>query len=139
MNWQRMALRPNKWSSVLLLLSGITFNCQALEVIPLLKQGLPALSADQEVQLLSLEYAPGEESKIHRHSGHTFVYVLEGSLVMGVKGQEPVNLKAGQTFYETPADIHTISRNGSNVEPARFLVFFLKPKNASATMPVETP
>ena len=86
--------------------------------------------------MLTVEYAPGESSAEHRHNAHTFVYVLEGSVVMGVEGQEPVTLTAGETFYESPDDIHNISRNASDTEPAKIHVFLIKKGNAPSTVPV---
>jgi quercetin dioxygenase-like cupin family protein len=105
----------------------------AAEVTPVYLQALPELSADQEVQMLTVTYAPGEASNIHRHNGHTFVYVLEGTVTMAVKGKDAVTLEAGMTFYETPDDIHTISRNASKTTEAKILVFFLKPRGVPPT------
>jgi quercetin dioxygenase-like cupin family protein len=87
--------------------------------------------------MLTVEYAPGASSAAHRHNAHTFVYVLEGSIVMQVKGGTKVTLGPGQTFYESPADIHTVSRNASNTEAAKFLVLFVKDKGAPALVPVK--
>jgi len=66
--------------------------------------------------------------KIHRHNAHVFVYVLEGSVVMQVKGGKEVTLTPGQSFYEGPNDVHVVSRNASNTKPAKFVVFFVKDK-----------
>src|SRR5262245_35696985 len=76
--------------------------------------------------MLTVEYPPGGASASHRHNAHTFVYVLEGSVVMQVKGGPEVTLQPGQTFYESPDDIHTVSRNASPTKPAKILVIFLK-------------
>jgi quercetin dioxygenase-like cupin family protein len=92
---------------------------------------------DREVLMLTVEYQPGAASPLHRHNAHTFVYVLEGSIVMQVKGGEPETLSVGMTFYETPEDIHTVSKNASAAEPAKFLVFFIKQQGAAATVPVD--
>jgi quercetin dioxygenase-like cupin family protein len=59
-----------------------------------------------------------------------FVYVLEGSVVMQVKGGKEITLTPGQSFYEGPADVHTVSRNASKTKPAKFVVFFVKDKGA---------
>jgi quercetin dioxygenase-like cupin family protein len=101
---------------------------------PLLDQLLSDMP-DKEVVMLTVEYAPGQSSPAHRHNAHTFVYVLEGAVVMGVKGKQPVKVTAGQTFYESPTDIHDVSRNASESEPAKFLVVFLKNKGASTMAP----
>ena len=84
-----------------------------------------------------MEYAPGGADPIHRHDAHAFVYVLEGSVVMQVKGAEPVILHPGQTFYEGPNDVHLVGRNASKTEPAKFLVVFVKNKGAPILTPVE--
>ncbi len=84
-----------------------------------------------------MEYAPGGADPIHRHDAHAFVYVLEGSVVMQVKGAEPVTLYPGQTFYEGPNDVHLVGRNASKTEPAKFLVVFVKNKGAPILTPVE--
>jgi quercetin dioxygenase-like cupin family protein len=96
---------------------------------------LPDYPGKQGV-LLTVTYPPGAVDPIHRHDAHAFVYVLEGSIVMQVKGGEPVTLKPGQTFYEGPTDIHTVGRNASATEPAKFIVFFLKNKGAPVLTPV---
>ena len=106
------------------------------EVAMLFKQDLPDMPG-KAGQLLTVEFAPGEVSAPHRHNAHTFVYVLEGSVVMQVQGGEAKTLTAGQTFYENPDDIHTVANNASDTEPAKILVFFIKDSDAPASMPVE--
>jgi quercetin dioxygenase-like cupin family protein len=91
----------------------------------------------KEGVMLIVEYAPGGADPIHRHNAHAFVYVLEGTVVMEVKGGKQVTLKPGQTFYEGPDDIHTVGRNASSTEPAKFLVFFIKDKGAPILTPVQ--
>ena len=91
----------------------------------------------KEGTMITVEYPPGGASPAHRHDAHVFVYVLEGSIVMGVQGQEPVTLKAGESFYESPGDIHTVSRNASNTTPAKFLVFMVKERGKPTSKPVE--
>jgi quercetin dioxygenase-like cupin family protein len=104
------------------------------QVTPLLSKELADLG-NKEVVMLTVEYQPGQSSAPHRHNAHTFVYVLQGALLMGVKGHEPVRVEAGQTFYESPTDVHTVSRNASDSAPAKFLVFFVKDKGAPANSP----
>ena len=87
--------------------------------------------------MMTVEHAPGGSDPIHRHNAHAFVYVLEGSVVMQVKGGKQVTLTPGQTFYEGPADVHVVGRNASNTKPAKFLVFLVKDKGAPALVPVE--
>jgi quercetin dioxygenase-like cupin family protein len=87
----------------------------------------------KEVTVLTVEYPPGAASMPHRHNATVHVYVLEGSMIMQVAGQEPVTLTAGQTFYESPTDVHTQSANASKTEPAKILVFAVKEKGAPIT------
>ncbi|MGJ7605667.1 cupin domain-containing protein [Variovorax sp. LT1R20] len=77
-----------------------------------------------------VDFPPGSVDPVHRHDAHAFIYVLEGSIVMGVKGGKEVTLTPGQTFYEGPNDIHTIGRNASKTKPAKFLVTMVKDKGA---------
>jgi quercetin dioxygenase-like cupin family protein len=105
------------------------------KITPLITKELAGL-AGKEAVMLTVEYAPGASSTKHRHNAHTFVYVLEGSIVMQVEGGKEMTLGAGQTFYESPDDIHTVSKNASNSQPAKFLVFFVKDKGAPASIPV---
>jgi quercetin dioxygenase-like cupin family protein len=82
----------------------------------------------KEITLINVDYPPGAVDPVHRHDAHAIVYVLEGSIVMGVRGQPEQTLKAGQTFYEGPDDVHTVGRNASKTQPAKFVVFLLKDK-----------
>lgn len=91
----------------------------------------------KELLMITVEYPPGGGDPIHRHDAHALLYVLEGSIVMGVEGGKPVTLTAGQTFYEGPTDVHTIGRNASQTEPAKFVVFLLKNENAPVLIPVK--
>lgn len=90
----------------------------------------------KEGTVITVDYPPGGESPVHRHNAHAFVYVLRGSIVMGVRGGKSVTLTPGQTFYEGPDDIHTISRNASPTEPAKFLVVLMKNIGEPITTPV---
>lgn len=83
----------------------------------------------KEVLMITVDYPPGGADPVHRHDAHGFIYVLEGSIVMGVKGGRERTLKAGETFYEGPADLHTVGRNASKTRAAKFLVFLLKDRN----------
>jgi quercetin dioxygenase-like cupin family protein len=87
--------------------------------------------------MITVVYPPGASDPIHRHNAHAFVYVLEGTLVMQVKGGKEVTLTPGQTFYEGPNDIHTVSRNASSTKSAKFIVFFVKDKAAPVLVPVK--
>jgi quercetin dioxygenase-like cupin family protein len=93
--------------------------------------------AARDVEMITVEYEPGGRDPVHRHDAHGFIYVLEGSVVMQVKGGEPVTLGPGDTFYEGPADVHVVGRNASDTDPAKFLVFLVKEEGAPAFVPVE--
>ena len=89
----------------------------------------------KEVLMITVDYPPGSVDPIHRHNAHAFVYVLEGSIVMQVKGGKEVTLTPGQTFYEGPDDVHVVGRNASSTKPAEFVVFFVKDKGAPVLVP----
>jgi quercetin dioxygenase-like cupin family protein len=105
-------------------------------VTPLMEKPL-ADYPGKEALMIMVEYPPGGADPVHRHNAHGFIYVLEGSIVMGVKGGKEVTLTPGQTFYEGPNDIHTVGRNASTTQPAKFLVLLLKDKNAPVLTPVK--
>ena len=105
---------------------------QEAKVTPLMTQELAGIDG-KESTMITVEYAPGRTDAEHRHNAHTFVYVLEGAVVMQVNGEREVTLGPGQTFYESPDDVHTVSRNASTTKPAKFLVFFVKQKGAPLT------
>jgi quercetin dioxygenase-like cupin family protein len=113
---------------LLLLLAAGTAAAQEApqaRVTPLMTKAL-ADYPGKEVLMIAVDYPPGAVDPVHRHDAHGFIYVLEGSIVMGVKGGKEVTLTPGQTFYEGPEDVHTIGRNASSTQPARFLVLLLK-------------
>jgi quercetin dioxygenase-like cupin family protein len=91
----------------------------------------------KEGRMIEVSYPPGAQDMVHRHDANAFVYVLEGQIVMQLKEQSAVTLKAGQTFYEGPTDVHVVGRNASNTEPARFVVVLLKGKGAPLQTPVK--
>ena len=109
---------------------------QESKVTSLISKDLREFSG-KEGLMITVEYAPGGSDPVHRHDAHAFVYVLEGSIVMQVKGGKEVTLTSGQTFYEGPKDVHVVSRNGSSTKPAKFLVFFVKNKGAPVLVPVK--
>lgn len=96
-------------------------------------QGLPG----KEGSLFLVEYPPGNSDPVHRHNASVFVYVLEGSVVMQVRGGREVTLTKGQTFFKSPDDIHVVGRNASQTEPAKFLAFFVKEKGAPVVLPAQ--
>jgi quercetin dioxygenase-like cupin family protein len=91
----------------------------------------------KEGLMISVEYPPGSSDPIHRHNANAFVYVLEGSIVMQVRGGKEVTLGPGQTFYEGPDDVHIVGRNASQTKPAKFVVFFVKNKGAPVLVPAK--
>ena len=132
-------MRILKIPAVLLLLAGAADAQQAppeATVTPLMARALPDYPG-KEALVLTVVYPPGAADPVHRHDGHAFVYVLEGSIVMGVRGGESVTLTPGQTFYEGPGDVHTIGHNASPTEPARFLVVMLKNSGDPVAVPAQ--
>ena len=89
----------------------------------------------KEALMIMVEYPPGSVDPIHRHNAHAFIYVLEGSIIMQVKGGKEVTLTPGQTFYEGPEDVHVVGKNASSSKPAKFVVFFVKEKGAPVLVP----
>ena len=127
---------PAAITAVFLSLAMLPLHARGAEVAMLFNQDLVDMPG-KAGQMLTVEFAPGEVSAPHRHNAHTFVYVLEGSVVMQVQGVEAKTLTAGQVFYENPDDIHTVADNASDTEPAKILVFFIKDSDAPASMPAE--
>ena len=121
---------------MVIMLTAAAAAAQDTKVTPLVTQDLAGI-AGKEATMVTVEYAPGASSAEHRHNSHTFVYVLEGSVVMQVKGGKEVTLGPGQTFYESPDDVHSVSRNASTTRPAKFVVFFVKQKGAPTTVPAK--
>jgi quercetin dioxygenase-like cupin family protein len=106
------------------------------QVTTLMSKDLPECPG-KEGMMITVLYPPGASTPIHRHNAHAFVYVLEGIIVMQVKGGKELTLMPGQTFYEGPNDIHVVSRNASTTKPAKFLVVFVKNKDAPILTPVK--
>src|SRR6266436_9435719 len=109
---------------------------QEAKVTPLLSKDLTNLPG-KEGLMVTVEYPPGNTDPIHRHHAHGFIYVLEGSIVMQVRGGKEVTLTPGQTFYEGPDDVHVVGRNASQTKPAKFVVFFVKNKGAPILVPTK--
>lgn len=115
------------------LLSG-TLVAQEAKVTELMSKDLTNLPGKEGLTVI-VEYPPGSSDPIHRHNAHAFVYVLEGSIVMQVRGGKETTLTPGQAFYEGPDDVHVIGRNASKTKPAKFVVFFVKDKGAPVLIP----
>jgi len=108
----------------------------ATKATPLMTRPLAGIPG-KEAMMLTVDFPPGADSPSHRHNANTFVYVLEGSVIMQVAGGPVMTLRAGDTFYESPTDVHSVAKNASATEPARILVFFVKDEGAPATLPVK--
>src|SRR3989454_5158001 len=121
---------------VLLCLMSVTAMAQEPKVTSLMSKDLTE-NPGREVLMITVEHAPGASSAIHRHNAHAFVYVLEGSVVMQLKGGQQVTLTPGQTFYEGPDDVHVVDRNGSRAKSVKFLVVLIKDKGAPALVSAE--
>ena len=109
---------------------------QDAQVTPLMSKDLADFPG-KEGLMITVVYPPGSSDPIHRHNAHAFVYVLEGSIVMQVKGGKEVTLTPGQSFYEDPNDIHVVGRNASTTKPAKFVVFLVKNNDAPVLVPVK--
>src|SRR5262245_2325515 len=105
-------------------------------VTPLMSKPLTDIPS-KEGEMITVEYGPGEADPVHQHFADAFVYVLEGSIVMQVRGGEAVTLKPGQTFYEGPDDVHVVGRNASKNRPAKFVVFLVKDRGAPLFVPAQ--
>jgi quercetin dioxygenase-like cupin family protein len=103
-------------------------------VVPLFSKELADLPG-KEALMITVEFPPGGADPVHRHDAHGFIYVLEGSIVMQVSGGPEVTLTPGQTFYEGPADVHTVGRNASAAKPAKFLVLLIKNTGVAPVLP----
>ncbi len=134
--YKRSAIKGTTISLLLLCLMAGTVAAREPEVSTLMSKDLKN-NPDKEVVMIAVEYPPGGSSPVHRHHAQAFVYVLEGSIVMQVKGGKEVTLTPGQTFYEGPDDIHIVDRNASTTKPAKMLVTLVKDKGAPLLVPVK--
>ena len=115
-------------------LTSCTLLAQEAKVTQLMSKDLTSCPG-KEGLMITVEYPPGSKDPIHRHNAYGFIYVLEGSIVMQVRGGKETTLTPGQTFYEGPDDVHVIGRNASQTKPAKFVVFFVKDKGAPILVP----
>ena len=114
-----------------------TLVAQEAKVTELMSKDLTNLPGNKEGLMITVDYPPGSSDPIHRHNAYAFVYVLEGSIVMQVRGGKEVTLVPGQTFYEGPDDVHVVGRNASQTQPAKFVVFLVKNKGAPVLVPAK--
>jgi quercetin dioxygenase-like cupin family protein len=129
-------LRKKIMMVVLLSLIAGTVMAQEVKVTSLMSKVMTDVSG-KEGLMITVEYPPGGADPVHRHNAHAFLYVLEGSVVMQVKGGKQVTLTPGQTFYEGSNDVHIVGRNASKTQPAKFVVFLVKDKDAPVLVPVK--
>ncbi|HWY71358.1 MAG TPA: cupin domain-containing protein [Terriglobales bacterium] len=125
-----------KLSLMLVCLIAGTLMAQEAKVTELFSKDLADFPG-KEGLMITVEYPPGSMDPIHRHNAHGFIYVLEGSIVMQVRGGKEVTLTPGQTFYEGPNDVHVVGRNASQTQPAKFVVVFVKDKGAPVLVPAK--
>lgn len=130
----RLIMKHIKLMLVLVFLMTGTAMAQEAKVTELMSKDIKEFPG-KEALMITVEYAPGGTDPIHRHNAHAFIYVLEGSIVMQVKGGKEETLKPGETFYEAPDDVHLVGRNASSSKPAKFVVFFIKDKGAPILVP----
>jgi quercetin dioxygenase-like cupin family protein len=121
---------------VLVCLMSTTLVAQEAKVAPLMSKDLAECPGKEGV-MITVEYPPGHSDEIHRHNAYVFVYVLEGSVEVQVRGGKEETLTPGQTFYEGPDDVHVLGRNASKTKPAKFVAFFVKNKGAAITVPAK--
>jgi quercetin dioxygenase-like cupin family protein len=113
----------------------VALGPEEAKVTPLFSKDLTDFPGKEGV-MITVEYPPGSSDPIHRHNAHAFVYVLEGTIVMQLRGGKEVTLTPGQTFYEGPDDVHVVGKNASQTKPAKFVVFLVKDKGAPIVVPV---
>jgi quercetin dioxygenase-like cupin family protein len=131
-----MAMKNTAVLAFSLSLAGGTLVAQNDPVRSLLSKDLAGVPG-REVSMITVDYPPGGSTPAHTHHAQALLYVLEGSIVMQVKGKPPVTLTPGQTWYEGPDDVHVVSRNASDSAPAKYLVFMVKDKGAPILTPVK--
>ncbi len=127
-------MTPARLLLMLAWLAPIPVAAQQAKVTELISKGLTNIPG-KEATILTVEYPPGSADPVHRHFAHGFIYVLEGSIIMQVRGGKETVLSAGQTFYEGPDDVHVVGRNASQTQPAKFVVFLVKEKGAPIFVP----
>ena len=134
--YKKSAIKRTTISLLLLCLMTSTVAAQQANVVTLMSKDLTD-NPGKEVLMITVEYPPGIPDPVHRHYAQAFVYVLEGSVVMQVKGGKEMTLTPGQTFYEGRDDVHIVGRNASTTKPAKMLVILVKDKGAPILVPVK--
>lgn len=134
--YKKSAIKRTTISLLLLFLMTSTVAAQQPDVVALMSKDLTDIPG-KEVLMITVKFPPGGFDPVHRHDAHGFIYVLEGSVVMQVKGGKEVTLTPGQTFYEAPDDVHVVGRNASTTKPAKMVVILVKDKGAPILVPVK--
>jgi len=134
--YKKSTMKRTTISFLLLCLMASAVTAQQPDVASLMSKDLTDIPG-KEVLMITVEFPPGGSDPVHRHDAYGFIYVLEGSVVMQVKGGKQVTLTPGQTFYEGPDDVHVVGRNASTTRPAKMLVILVKDKGAPILVPVE--
>jgi quercetin dioxygenase-like cupin family protein len=134
---ERLTMKKTTISLLVLSLMTNAVTAQEPDVVTVISKDLTDIHPNKEVLMITVEYPPGGSDPVHRHDAHGFIYVLEGSVVMQVKGGKEVTLTPGQSFYEGPKDVHVVGRNASTTRPAKFLVVLVKDKGAPILVPVK--
>jgi quercetin dioxygenase-like cupin family protein len=128
-----------KLAKLLLCLAWLAPNClkaQQAKVTEVMSKDLSDIPG-KEGLMITVDYPPGSSDPVHRHNAHGFIYVLEGSIVMQVRGGKEMTLTAGQSFYEGPDDVHVVGRNASQTKPAKFVVFLVKDEGTPVFIPTK--
>jgi quercetin dioxygenase-like cupin family protein len=133
---ERSTMKRTTISLLLLSLMTSAVTAQGPDVMTVMSKDLTDIPG-KEVLMITVEYPPGGSDPVHQHDAHGFIYVLEGSVVMQVKGGKEVTLTPGQSFYEGPEDVHVVGRNAGTTRPAKFLVVLVKGKGAPILVPVK--
>lgn len=134
--YKKSTMKRTTISFLLLCLMASAVTAQQPDVASLMSKDLTDIPG-KEVLMITVEFPPGGSDPVHRHDAYGFIYVLEGSVVMQVKGGKEVTLTPGQTFYEGPDDVHVVGRNASTTRSAKMLVILVKDKGAPILVPVE--
>jgi quercetin dioxygenase-like cupin family protein len=134
--YKRSAMKRTTISLLLLFLMTSTVTAQGPDVVPVMSKDLTDIPG-KEVLMITVKFPPGGFDPVHRHDAHGFIYVLEGSVVMQVKGGKEVTLTPGQAWYEAPDDVHVVGRNASKTKPAKILAILVKEKGAPILVPVK--
>lgn len=129
-------LAPGVFAVCALLAPSVQAAPPRAKVTPVMSRSLPDFPG-KEALMITVDYPPGAEDPVHRHDADGFIYVLEGSIVMQVRGGPETVLKPGDSFYEGPNDVHAVGRNASKTKPAKFLVLLLKQQGAPILTPVK--